>query len=497
MWEQAMSVSWQQVQAFANQFLPSFVFDPNERVFPVSVESWLEQCAASNWQSSTDPHAGTATVEAQTPISLVRLKPQSGCQGTAGAPIDPTQQLAFSTDPDVESFIDFAGWSSLPAGAGDLSEGNDGFILSYFAPYFSQILQLEGPAPAQGSDGAPQRPGTNGPMPANLTIYCEAEWAGDFTRLSIQNQLFDFAATPAGGPDPELDPFFVLTYYLFYPLTEPPPSTISQNVPSPFELKREGQWEAVSLYFPTPAAVNSAADLVLPDPATATPDFVVLSQGITRSSDGRSPQLSASYPAESGRWLTPSAGGGQQETQAFTAVSEVFPGQFFVTCGTHKNLFANEVPPEHVTTSIDPGWGVAGGVVGGAGSLISDEPIAIIFFILVGILLAIWNLDDTSTEVPDSSGDVANLNGPAAGTPPGSGAPPPPAPLGINLVIMSMLPNAGGGQPPAWWSYPGRWGVAVDTDSTTWDSGGRRIDFVGRSRAYWNTVALQAQNQSL
>jgi hypothetical protein len=32
----------------------------------------------------------------------------------------------------------------------------------------------------------------------------------------------------------------------------------------------------------------------------------------------------------------------------------------------------------------------------------------------------------------------------------------------------------------------------VNSGTQSWDSGGRRIDFKGRSRAYWNTVWLQS-----
>jgi len=45
--------------------------------------------------------------------------------------------------------------------------------------------------------------------------------------------------------------------------------------------------------------------------------------------------------------------------------------------------------------------------------------------------------------------------------------------------------------PPSWWNYSERWGVrTISLTSNNWDSGGRRVDQFGRSRAYWNTVTL-------
>ncbi|HYB37949.1 MAG TPA: hypothetical protein VEF72_20880 [Mycobacterium sp.] len=44
---------------------------------------------------------------------------------------------------------------------------------------------------------------------------------------------------------------------------------------------------------------------------------------------------------------------------------------------------------------------------------------------------------------------------------------------------------------PSWWEFPGRWGIRVTpTASGSWDSGSRRTDPFGRSRAYWNTYQL-------
>jgi hypothetical protein len=44
---------------------------------------------------------------------------------------------------------------------------------------------------------------------------------------------------------------------------------------------------------------------------------------------------------------------------------------------------------------------------------------------------------------------------------------------------------------PSWWGFAGRWGVRVTpAASGSWDSGSRRTDPSGRSRAYWNAYQL-------
>lgn len=90
----------------------------------------------------------------------------------------------------------------------------------------------------------------------------------------------------------------------------------------------------------------------------------------------------------------------------------------------------------------------------------------------------------------DSAGDVATSQGPVGypGTTSAAGNAPF---VEIDLKVFSTLPDNADCASPAWWNYAGRWGVAMSSAIAGWDSGGRRIDFRGRSRAYWNTVWLQ------
>jgi hypothetical protein len=494
-----MAINCNQITDYANQFLPQFQFADTERTFPVQAESWLEHCAEGDWSSPADPHRGTAAVVARIPLSLAALAAEVGCHGAAGTPIDPTQPLPSNPGPDYESFLDFGGWSGLQEpGSTDFSAGDDDYIQRYFAPY-SQLFGAD-----QGLTPPPTR--TKPQLPKTLAVYCEAAWAGQFTRLDIQNGTGDFAPpitnNPANlTPDPALDPFFVLTYYLFYPCSEPPPNTGAMSAASPNRLFREGQWEAVSLYFKsTGGPVASASDLQLAaDPSQVTPDHAVLSGGIVHSGDGRSGGLGASYPATAGPWplgghypIYVGGGGGY------------FPGganRVYVTSGTHKNLF--EPTPTKTTTTPDPGWAATGGGFEGVGGVVIGAglgttpigwPLLIVGLLIVaaGVLMQALGTDKSTTDQPDSSGDIASSNGPGAGrAPETAGSTFVPA----NLVVLSTLPDTEACPPPAWWSYPGRWGIAVSSDMASWDSGGRRIDFKGRSRAYWNTVWLQTALQ--
>jgi hypothetical protein len=66
-----------------------------------------------------------------------------------------------------------------------------------------------------------------------------------------------------------------------------------------------------------------------------------------------------------------------------------------------------------------------------------------------------------------------------------------------DVRTFNMLPPAAGegGDPlynfPPWWNFPGRWGLRVEPSSAVrWDNGTHFRDLHGRSRAYWNTLAL-------
>jgi hypothetical protein len=481
-----VAISASLINSYAQQFLPQFQFADTELVFPISVDSWLVQCADGDWQESTDPHAGTTVVEATAPVDVSGLVADGGCQGVAGAPLDPNQPLPAGNVDTQELFIDFAGWESLSSNDG-LIRGNHGYILDYFSAWFGKL---------NPESGTRQEPLTRTPptMPDSVTVYCEAAWAGDFTRASQHNHAFDFAPAVNGGLDARLDAYFVLSYYLFYPLTLSPPPNNVLAVSSPDLLLREGQWEAVSLYFnaaPDNGKVGSTADLRLPpDPAMATPAHAVLSYGIQSSGDGRSPASGNNYPAKTGSW---SAGGQIILSGAFGS-EELVPQRVYVTSGTHRNLFSPT--PTTTTSTPDQGWTATGGALEGAGGAVAGAggPLGWIFgglLIFIGFLMQLFGKDSATTEQPDGDGDIASSSGPAAGAVPGASAGASTF-TATDLHVLSTLPETQAQlQAPAWWPFPGRWGIAVSSGTSSWDNGGRRTDFLQRSRAYWNTVWLQ------
>ena len=528
-----MAIDGAQVQAFANAFVPFFYFDSTETIFPVSAESFLQQCAAGDWTDPTDPHAGTTVVASQTPLTDPgQLITSGGCAGSAGNPLSTTQPLPI---PDAfkegdELFLDFAGWESLTTGAG-FTAGNDAFIQAFYQSWFSKLNGLL--SSEEGS--APQRLGTNDPVPTQLMLYCEGAWAGEYTRLCIAQGCSDFAPIPTNNPtnlgdlqpDPTLDPFFVLTYYLFYPCTEPPRGS-TPTAAALITNKREGQWEAVSFYFnaPPPAGDITPATLTLPsDPASATPAFVVMSQGVLASPDGTDTAgLSANYPAQANTQTSPPSPTTGTENSATTGellTSGVGPLPVYVTCGTHKNLFT--LTPFATTQDPNQGGLVAGSVAGslgagaagaGAGILITLATItdtaalagAINFWnpvgwvlLIVGLIAAIIGAivaaeaagQTSSTPLPNPQGDTADGGGTAVGGSGSVGQSTPQSPIATNLTIFTTPTLSPELPPPAWWSFPGRWGVAMGPGAIGWDSGAFLTDFKGRTRAYWNTRALQ------
>jgi hypothetical protein len=490
-----MAISAAQIKAYANYYLPQFQFADSEAVFPLQADTWLTQCAQGDWTNVTDPHRGTTAVTAREPLSLQALDAHLGCNGVSGSPIDPTQTLPFEPPDGIESFLDFAGWSSLETEDGFVA-GDDSYISSYLSPYFAQFnTALAGnPPPAR----------TVQKLPTTMTVYCEAAWAGAFTRLDIANNTMDFATAPTNDPDklqpdPVLDAYVVLTYYLFYPATLAPPNLAAVPVTSPNTLLREGQWEAVSFYFKqsgTPISLNPLDMELPPDPSTTAPALVMLSAGITFSGDGHSPGLSTDYPASP---YTPAPTGPNPTV--------------YVTSGTHKNLSASTSVTTYQTgpsASPDAGWAATGAALEGAGGIVAGITggtgvgLAVGFILwLIGFLMSLFAGDPasgsvvtgtTTSDAPDSSGDVANSGGALSGSVQAAAGT---AYVAADLVVLSTLfddPVLGGDPelaPPAWWPYPGRWGVAMASGSGGWDSGGRRIDFIGRSRAYWNTVWAQ------
>jgi hypothetical protein len=141
--------------------------------------------------------------------------------------------------------------------------------------------------------------------------------------------------------------------------------------------------------------------------------------------------------------------------------------------------------------------------------------VAAILF-LIGLILFILSFlfPDTSpsTETVQSSqpgSDVARDDGPAA-IPPVTGTVSSSA-SSVAVPVLRLIsefgldptppittyplplppPSTGSIEMPSWWTFSGRWGVRITPlASGEWDSGSRRTDPFGRSRAYWNAYQL-------
>ncbi len=258
------------------------------------MNSWLEQCAEGDWQAVGDPLRGTTIVGVNPPLTTGNLATAGGCRGGAvGAPIDPTAPLPVRRRLSLRAgglvgefgdlFIDFAGWASLEDGSGSFTAGDDAYIRSFYTAFFTQCNPA---VPAEDTPATRTKPPV---LPRAVTIYCEAAWTGSFTRLSIEQGLNDFATAPTTEgngpvPDPALDELLVLTYYLFYPCTEPPPSSSQLSPGSPNLMRREGQWEAISFYFVANGGaldgrITDGSQLDLGEASTDTPNFIVLKSG--------------------------------------------------------------------------------------------------------------------------------------------------------------------------------------------------------------------------
>jgi hypothetical protein len=250
-----------------------------------------------------------------------------------------------------------------------------------------------------------------------------------------------------------------------------------------------------------------------------TPSFVVMSQGVLASRDGTATAgLSASYPAQANTQTSPPSpttgpvptGGGLPITGG--------PLPVYVTCGTHKNLFG--LTPFATTQDPNQGGLVAGSVTVGVGSGAAGAGVGIIvtiatasvsagvanfwnpigwILLIVGVIAVIVGAvvsaeaagQTSSTPLPNPQGDTADGGGTAVGGSGSVGQSTPQSPIATNLSVFTTPTLSSELPPPAWWSFPGRWGVAMGPGATGWDSGAFLTDFKGRTRAYWNTVVLQ------
>lgn len=534
--------------ALAQALEPILLFDPTERFFPVAAEELLDHRATEPWADPATHERGSAVLlAAREETSFGDADVRAGSHAPAGAHIQlsaaPPDGIgqAFAVDANHDLFLDVSGWDDATAPAGSAPRFGTG-SLEYLDLLFRSIGHAMNPSlPADAPARIPQ---FTIPRLAGPTVYAEVDWAGIYPRIDAQR-----VATAGGSPDfppavgsdmpaadnvaRELDDYVAITYYLLYPAMEPAPVVSNAGV-----RKREGQWEAITAFlrghpadardadgrpdFLTDVQVPESSMVRAPDESVLglLPRFIVYSHGWDAAADLDSP-----LPGEA----RPLFGTGDPDLAVFGFDNHSLA---YVTAGTHKNLFAiaaithvGDSPPDPVLNPL------GGAIMGAAGTLagvclgLSPPPltpacivclvIAAVLF-LIGLILFILSFflrsDPPVDEAPNpSSTDVARDGGPAS-LPAGQPAPQRPGVQPVGSAVASTLrvvnrfrfdpvppvdtyplPAPLTVELPTWWGYTGRWGVrTVNQASAEWDSGTRRLDASGRTRAYWNTYRLFA-----
>jgi hypothetical protein len=420
------------LQDFVSVRMPEFHFSRFEQCFPSDADAWLQRGFTTAWTAGgSNPGVAIFAVDpAATTFSEADVV--AGCHhptdhlialGTGG----PDDIAGFVEPPPGKVwFIDVSGWA--PAGSAttvDYTQGSMDRAAQFAAP-LSHALN---PGAVMATAGDIMVAGSL-TQDTNPRIYVEVDWAGAMPRLDHANGTGDFA--PGGTPSSptfrtDFDNLLVVTYYLFYPFTEVDLSTETTGGTS--GRNREGQWEAVSLYF-TGLADTSTLDAagrpqfpfpnMPPDQAAEDPPlplFAAYSQG-TFIDD---PTLSDARKLEPPDPAFPVEFGGTDGGDTVT------PGSLrvFVSAGTHKNLYTTD---EHLTTTTGPPdagdaalastlGSIGGGVLGACGA---TGPLAGFACGLGAMLLALAALfsglsvanepsTTTDTEVP--SGPTNDLTG--------------------------------------------------------------------------------------
>jgi hypothetical protein len=533
------------------QFVPFMFFDPTEQFFPAVAEELLAHQATESWNKMPTHQRGTAVLETQlTATSYAAGNVQAGVDDPTGAPLtfDATvpngigQPFAFNSN-QQDLFLDCAGWndtgSEVLPGAPSYTRGSIEYLQQLFSGLgnaMNSAIPVATPQPT---------PKFSIPRLTSPTIYAELDWAGrypviDQARVQQVGGLPDFPSSigGTGGNTPgllsALNNYLAITYHLFYAAMETSPA----GAPNPDVNRiREGQWEAITIFlkgdpdfgvtdrqgrpdFPFEFARDpSGIPFGLMQIRGLTPRFLAYSQGYSLGDDSFNPLNADVRP-----WTMASIIAGSHP-------------MVFVTAGTHRNLFAIDATVTPGTSTPDTALNTTGAALMGAagsamgicaGVLLATPPpadvagfvvcviVAAVLF-LIGLILFILSFlfpsTSPSTETPQSTQpgtDVARDDGPAAiPTLPGttvttnasSVAVPTirlisefgfdPTPPITTYPLPSPLPATGGIEKPSWWTFPGRWGVRVTPlASGQWDSGSRRTDPFGRTRAYWNAYQL-------
>jgi len=522
-----MSIAADTIRFLVDRYVPYLIFGPAERFFPSDVDAWITNSIAEDWSAHGSHLSGTAVMSAPDTDAFPAAYPagavMGGSQFPAGRRLRPAdlQELTGPAESklqhDEDVFLNFGGWQPESGGRGapDFTQGSPDRVYDHFS-VLANTMSAGDPA----TPDLLQNPDRTNPMvPQGIApvMFAEVDWAGRFTRLSDRTSS-DFG--PQNALRDLLDRLIVFTFYFFYPLTDTPPGPLTQ--PGPSVVQREGQWEAVSLYVrldpdfthvaPGPRTVDGIQIDVpdFADPGQQPLPLLFLSYSFTGHSDDATPlanvRLGSSSDLHYPQRRTSDGGGG-------VGVGEVGPvgpdepwrPSVYVTSGTHKNMFGPADTPTDVDLGPNSDLASASGGFGIAAGAASAVPgpgwvFGIFLAVIALILLIASQLDHshTTTYAPTGSDDdFVPPTGPT--TVPGFGSTVTSSgkPVLPDVRTFNMLPPAAGegGDPlynfPPWWNFPGRWGLRVEPSSAVrWDNGTHFRDLHGRSRAYWNTLAL-------
>src|SRR6516225_2671042 len=538
------------ITALLEWFQPFFFFDPTEQIFPAVAEEVLAHQGTESWTNPTTHQRGTAVLlppSASTTYTSANV--QAGVDDPSGAPLtfDATapngigQAFPYNSD-SQDMFLDCAGWDDT---AGEVAPGSPSYTTGSIQ-YLQQLFSSLGHAMNNSIPLATPHPAPRFSVPRSNApaIYAEIDWAGrypviDQQRVDQHGGTADFPPSMSvtgqaePGPFNGLNNYLTVTYYLFYPAMETSPIAMPD-----FDVDRlrEGQWEAVTIFLKGEPDFGSTDNQGRPDFPFSfvregkagivvlrglTPRFLAYSQGYSRGDDNFNPLAAEARPWPDGQ-MNPSL--------PVSVIARSHP-QVFVTAGTHRNLYAiaatvtpgtSSGPDPALNTTGAAVMGAAGSVAGICAGISGLPPAAIVCIVIaaivftIGLILFILSFllesSNPSTESPQSTQpgtDVARDDGPAAIPPTGgtvttnasSTVQPtlrlvsqygldPTLPI-TSYPLPSPLPATGAIEMPSWWSFPGRWGVRITPlASGQWDSGSRRSDPFGRTRAYWNAYTL-------
>ncbi len=517
------------LRELADTYQPFIRWSDQERFFPALAEAWLQHATSAPWPAKRSPvsadvetgidahRRGTAVCTADVDVTNVHVvagTPNPDDMPISLNPEDLAATLAGHLPGGSETFLDFAGWDEhglvgFRGASGDLD---------YLYRAFSELAAAINPAmPWQPVELMAHLPTFWTPQPPTPTVYCEARLATDFAALSDAMAQPDYA--PGSGE--VLANVLVLTYHYFYPAREPSDG-------EPAVRAKEGQWEAVSIYF----RANVKGD----ESSFSEPPLAV---AISQGNDGP-----AATPMVSD--FRPWADVHREDTHAHPIL--------FAARGSHRFFFAPLEPGQtyepgaggptvpagssYDNNSDFPGWEVIllGGLILAWFFLsIGLWPVAIVVAViafllwLISLIADLCNDDSENPANPTPSNPETQGNGPQAGDsdePPAPGSPGGDGSSGGGggLAGGFGLPNSGSpqgadtssfdlrfidgvtrevvGRPrytgypsatpcehPTWWDFTGRWGVRVAPSlAGTWASGDQRVDEHGRSWGYWHTL---------